>query len=48
MFDSNLVVVKLFLPDKNGNRYVDERTAEHEKLKYVPVDGLGVWRCGVL
>ena len=41
MFDSNLVVVKLFLPDKNGNRYVDERTAEREKLKYVPVDGLG-------
>ena len=42
MYDRDLVVVKLFLPDKNGNRYVDEREAEQEKLKNAPVDRLGV------
>jgi membrane-bound serine protease (ClpP class) len=41
MYDRDLVVVKLFLPDKDGNRYVDERKAQREKLKGVPVDGLG-------
>ncbi len=41
MYDRDLVVVKLFLPDKDGNRYLDERTAERENLQFAPVDRLG-------
>ena len=41
MYDRDLTVVKLFLPDRDGNRYVDEQKANQEKLKNAPVDRLG-------